>query len=84
MIVKWRLNSWSAQISRVEVQRETATQVVLASDRREAKAGRYFDTWDEAHAALCERTSANLENARRGLQDAQGEHGNAVGLKRPE
>lgn len=44
----------------------------------------YFPTWEEAHAWLLSNAERKLQTARLRLQYAQGEHGNVVGMKKPE
>ena len=78
------------EIERLPCVTETPGYAVLKSDwfgaerlDRVRKAGRVFDTWAEAHAALLDRANNRLAVARRELQLAQGYHGNVVGMKEP-
>jgi hypothetical protein len=47
------------------------------------KAGRVFNTWEEAHNELMARAHRHLDQARSQLQRAQGLHGNIVGMRPP-
>jgi len=79
------------KIEEIEATRTTAKSVWYMGDswgkteeRRAARQSsyeRYFDTWEEAHAYLLGRTERALAQARRQLQNAQGEHGNVKGMK---
>jgi hypothetical protein len=84
-IVKWKTCSWSTDIQRVEVDRETEASVFRGGFRhaKRSSAYSYFDTWEDARDSLLEREERNLALARRKLESAQGAVGNIKGLKPP-
>lgn len=47
------------------------------------KAGRVFDTWEEAHAELLARAGGELQRARRTFELARSYAGNIKGMKPP-
>jgi hypothetical protein len=79
------------RIEVVEVERETADSVWVfryggETARRAAKQTCfecYYDSWEEAHAALMVEAERNLEAARQALARAQGKYGNVKGMKAP-
>lgn len=91
----YRVNRWNADISPVEVVKETPKQLVVRhheawrkadiESRRDKRSSsdNYFPTWEEAHAFLMEQADAKLKNARRALEVAQSHHGNVKGMKKP-
>jgi hypothetical protein len=51
---------------------------------KQKKAGKVFDTWEEARAELTLRADAKLSHARRQLELAQSFAGNVRGMKPPQ
>jgi hypothetical protein len=89
MITKYKAGGYNTGgdlILKIEVVRETASSVWVNGSRcaKETTYDNYFDTWDEAKTHLLEKAEVELENARRRLQTAQGDHGNIKGLTNPE
>ena len=91
-MIKYR-TSGTTNIEKVEVLRETKSQVVFPSnlgnrkERRENKIStwiNYFDTWEEAKAHLLKISERKLIRARISLEQANGVHGNIKGLRNPE
>jgi len=85
--VKYKASGYGMKIEKVMVIKETEHFVTVQYDnrtRREAKKSGYdcfFDTWQEAkdhHIAVAED---KLNAARRQLEYAQGQYGNAKGIK---
>lgn len=82
------IKSWSqtARISEEEFQKSTENFLVRDGGQKVAKSTKYseyYQSWDEAHKALLSRAEADLVQARRALERAQGFHGNIVGMKKP-
>ena len=81
MMIKYKVGYYlSAEITEVEVERETA-ESVWVNGRRHKKGGHFFDTWEAAHSHLMERADEKLSQARRSLQSAQCLHGNIKGME---
>lgn len=96
---RYRTEKWNNEITAVEIIRETdksvwflrnswcldgdgemvETKAVKTSDNHS-----WHDTWDDAHAFLLKRAERNIASAKWQLQQAQGEHGNVKGMKKPE
>jgi len=78
--------SWHNEILPVEVERETDSSVWVRG-RRQAKrvsgGDCYFDTWEDAHAALMVARQQDVEKARRALEQANSRLGNVKGMKPP-
>ena len=80
-----------ARILKCELVKETTAFATLKIPDRHGrttqdklkKAGRVFDTWEEAHNELMARAHRHLDQARLQLQRAQGLHGNIVGMRPP-
>ncbi len=80
-----------ARILRCELVNETTAFATLkipdwrgmTIQDRLKKAGRVFDTWEEAHNELMARAHRHLDQARSRLQRAQSLHGNIVGMRPP-
>lgn len=82
MITKYRIRAryHEAEIEEVEVLRETEQCVFLPANKtrsnpngesRELKKNgwvEYYDTWEEAHAVLVEKTARQVSNASRNLE----------------
>ena len=89
MTTMYRLR-W-AKIEPFEVLRTTEKQVVLASPRkgseeRQAKETEWYtwhDTWEEAHARAVANAQRKVDSLRKQLERANGELGNAKGMKPP-
>jgi hypothetical protein len=86
----YSVSFWRARIEPVEVGRLTAkTACVITKsggfsrEHLRTRCGGIFATWEEAHAALLANAERELNNAGLALQQAQGRHGNIVGMKKP-
>lgn len=93
-MTKWKTSRWHpTKIERVECTRETDKCVWVLEDwfgkTRESRHAKesgsevFHDTWEAAHAWLLERAENALHHARAQLAQAQGNHGNVVGLRKP-
>ena len=93
MLTKYKVRGRykEARIEEVQALRETEKCVYLPSNRRghteerEAKVSEwheYYDTWEDAHAALVKDAEQRLGNARRTLDLAQSHAGNVRGMRR--
>jgi hypothetical protein len=92
-IINWEHQS-AAKIFAVPIIRETNAFLIVPvekakhnpeGEKKVKKQGSfhtYFDSWDDAHHALVKKAEARLERARRQLQEAQGFHGNVIGMKK--
>jgi len=77
------LGRWPrAQITPIECERESEQSVYVNGRRRGKRTEyeNYFDSWEEAHAALLAASTEHLAIARARLQKAQGFHGNVKGM----
>jgi hypothetical protein len=96
---RYRTIRSSIDIEEHEITRETGKSVWFMAksfcigresapvERKAAKVSdwhRWHDTWEAAHAYLLQRAEEKLKGARRALQLAQSEHGNVVGMKKPQ
>lgn len=85
-MIKYLLRGYySKKIELVECERES-DQSVWSKGRRSAKQSdgyQYFDTFEEAKNAWIQFTQEQVEAARRQLQDAHAQLGNAKGAKHP-
>lgn len=80
-----------AQIEAFEVLRTTEKQVVLASPRKggeerqlkETDWHTWHETWEAAHARIVADAQKKVDRLRRQLERANGELGNAKGMKPP-
>jgi len=92
VVIKYRIAGRfkKAEIDKVEVERETEYFVFVLRNGKEVRDGKktewaeYYDTWDEAHAALMKDAEQKITNARRSLEYAHGFQGNVKGMKRPK
>jgi hypothetical protein len=92
MSTKYVVDDWRPEIKACECTKETAAFVWLKGFYRynpdeickQKKAGKMFDTWEEAHAELTRRADAKLNAARRQLEQAQAFAGNVRGMKPPQ
>lgn len=75
----------AARIAPVEVERETKTSVWISGDRKNKRSRweNYYDTWEEAHAALKSQAESVVDNVRVQLANANGKMGNIKGMKEP-
>ena len=76
-----------ARILRVDVVKQTDKTVWLTNGMRERKETdyhNYFDTWEEAHAAMVEKAERIVRNTRQRLEHQKGMLGNIKGMKKPE
>jgi hypothetical protein len=94
----WRVNS-SRKIERVECSKVTEKCVFIVAEpswkgelhrfsrpQRENMASgyrSYHKTWADAHATLLAQAERELQDVRRLLERAQGEHGRIKGMKPP-
>lgn len=95
MIIKWRTGR-QVRIDRVECSKETAQSVWISVDRygdhlatpqRASKLAQYHayhDTWEAARDFLLKQAEAEVTQARRQLERANGKLGNVKGLRKPE
>ena len=81
-----------AKIEAIEVLRTTEKQVVLPNphrkggEKREAKETEWctwHETWEAAHARIVADAQKKVDSLRRQLERANGELGNAKGMKPP-
>lgn len=87
----YRVQSWGVKIEAVEVKKETAETVVWidrswAGNPRESrsyKAGMFFPSFEEAKKSLVDKWEREVKQARISLDNANGQLGNALGLKEP-
>lgn len=80
-MIKYQVGHYlRAEITTVDIERETSESVWINGRRRQKKSY-FFDTWDEAHSYLVDMADAKLSSARRQLEHAQGLHGNIKGMK---
>ena len=83
-MIKYRTR-WDS-IEAIEVDRETAKQVVLKSGSRENKVSdwsNWHDTWEDAHAFIVKNAELAVERLRTKLERAKGELGQIKGMKPP-
>jgi hypothetical protein len=85
-IIMWRL-AWG-EIKPVQCTKVTAGCVwpVEFEGRHKIRAGSwasYHETWADAHAAMLHKAELKLDDARRNLERAQGDHGRIKGMKPP-
>lgn len=71
-----------ARITPVEVERESVSSVWINGDRR-AKADRYHDTWEIAHAHLLAESERHVASAHRTMDRVIGYLNNVKGMKKP-
>ena len=84
-IVKFECNpdwGWSADIKRIECERESESCVWI-NGRRRLKCDRLFDTWDAAKQAIVEARLVDVDRARRSLETAQSQLNKAASLAKP-
>lgn len=89
----YRIGGWGKHpIEEIEVVKETECFVTVLHksngngtpfERRYAKDGKVFKTFDEAKQAIIDNKQRDVENYRRLLESANGALGNAKGLKNP-
>lgn len=92
MSTKYVVHDYRAAIKACECTKETAVFVWFRGFHeyfadhitKQKKAGKVFDTWEEAHAELTRRADAHLNAARRQLEQAQGFADNVRGMKPPQ
>jgi len=88
---KYVVDDCRAEIKACKCTKETAAFVWLEGlykyfpdeTCKQKKAGKVFDTWEEAHAELTRIVELKVSNARYALQQAQGWAGNVRGMKPP-
>lgn len=85
----YRIHDWKPQIDAVEVVKWTAHFVTYIdreyskpTERRAAKDGRWFGTWEEAHAKLLKRSEDEVRRSEEHLQRVRTQLGNVRSLKR--
>jgi hypothetical protein len=94
MTTKYRIEGGhpTAKIEEVDILRETEHCIFLRSDIRRYPTGErkelkksewheYYDTWEDAHAALTAKAERRVANARRELEIANGFAGNVKGMR---
>lgn len=96
MLTKYKIAArhLKAEIEEVEVVRETEQCVFLpilptkrntkgeSKELKKSEWHEYFDTWEEAHAALTSKANEQVVGARRRLELANALAGNVKGMKR--
>jgi poly(3-hydroxyalkanoate) synthetase len=86
MIIKFRTGGFSrSPIEKIKVERETEVSVWINGSRsaKDSSWHKYWDTWEQAHTYLLEKSERSLEAARKALEGAQGQYGNIKGMKAP-
>ena len=92
MSTKYVVHDYLAAIKACECTKETAVFVWFRGFHeyfadhitKQKKAGKVFDTWEEAHAELTRRAEHKVNYARYALEQAQGFAGNVRGMKPPQ
>jgi hypothetical protein len=92
MSTKYVVHDYRAAIKACECTKETAVFVWFRGFHeyfadhitKQKKAGKVFDTWEEAHAELTLRADAKLSHASRQLELAHGFASNVRGMKPPQ
>lgn len=82
-MIKYEIPYWGAEITAVEVEKETARSVWI-DGRRRVKADRYFDTWDGARDYLVEMSKEKMVIAERGMASAKKFQNEINALRKPE
>lgn len=84
----YRLHPWKNEIQPVAVLKQTTCFVVWAEDsiggkieRRERKEGQFFDTWQDAHAALLKRVRSEVDLAKEVLHKRRSALGQVEAMK---
>lgn len=92
MLTKYRIKGRfkEAKIEVIEVLRETEHFVYTRGNRdKENRDGKrtewaeYYDTWEDAHAALTKAAQKRVAGARRALELANAFAGNVEGMRKP-
>lgn len=94
-MLKYKIRTlWKqAKIEAVEILRETEQSVFIAAPHRHQKETReaklsvyssYYNTWQDAHAALLADAQRDLASKRDSLARAQAYEGNVRGMKEPQ
>jgi hypothetical protein len=91
-MIKYRAEYyWNAEITKIEVEKETGKSVwykgygdKLRQERKRTDNHEYFDTWEEAHDSLIEKAQIEVDSKRRQLELSRGKLGNIKGMKCPE
>lgn len=83
---KFKLHAWKMEIEEFEIIRETPEFVVFhdewrKKERREAKAGTYFDTFEDAKAHIVSGWERRVKNLNDQRSDAIDKLGKAKALK---